>query len=92
MEAPRILVRAKPAWCNLPLADLWALKELKKDESFVILPADKGSSTVVMNTMDYQRKINEILELGTYRKLRKDPMVVVLKRTDFLVERSSRLK
>ena len=44
---------------------------------------------MVMNTMDYQRKSEELLEPGTYRKLQKDPTTaVVLKRTDFLGKRS----
>ena len=89
IEASRILVRAKSPRCNLALAELQKLKELKRDESIGILPVDKGSSTMVMNTMDYQRKIEELLELGTYKKLWKDPTAVVLKKTDFLVKWSS---
>ena len=74
MKACSILVRTKPPQCTLSLAELRAVKELKRDELIVILPTDRGSATVVMNTMDYQRKIRERLELGTYRKLLKDPM------------------
>ena len=34
-----------------------ALKELKQDENIVILKADKGNSTVVMNAQEYNDKI-----------------------------------
>ena len=60
-----------------------------RDESVIILPADKGSATVVMNTEDYQRRIGELLDPENYKKLRGNPTAVVLKRTDFLVKRSS---
>ena len=88
-EASRILARAKPPRCNIPVGELRALRTLRRDESIIILPADKGSATVVMNTDDYQRKIGELLDPETYKKLRRDPTAVVLKRTDFLVKRSS---
>ena len=43
-----------------------------KDE--VILPADKGNTTVVMERGDYDRKVRELLDdTSTYRKLPKDP-------------------
>lgn len=71
---------------NFSLVELQALRELKVDGSFVILPADKGSETVVMNTRDYQRKVEKLLDSQTYRKLRKDCTAVVLRRTVFLVK------
>ena len=70
---------------NLSSAELQALQELKADDSIMILLVDKGSAMVVMNTRDYQRKVEELLDLQTYRKLRKDPTAVVLRRTDFPV-------
>ena len=89
IEASRILARAKPPRCNIPVSELRALRTLRRDESVIILPADKGSATVVMNTEDYQRKIGELLDPENYKKLRRNPTAVVLKRTDFLVKRSS---
>ena len=56
MEASRALRRAAPPKCNLLSAELRALRELKGDDSIVIVPADKGSATVVLNTEDYQRE------------------------------------
>ena len=39
----------------------------------MILPADKGNTTVVMDKDEYVAKIETLLEDGTYRKLKKDP-------------------
>ena len=39
----------------------------------VILPADKGNVTMMMRRCDYDGKMEEMLETGTYRKLRGDP-------------------
>ena len=39
----------------------------------MILPADKGNVTVVMDKTDYQRKMQVLLEEGSYRPRRGDP-------------------
>ena len=40
------------------------------DEKIVILKADKGNATVVMNTEDYEEKVNSLLSGEcTYEKL-----------------------
>ena len=47
-----------------------ALKELKNNEKIGILKADKGNATVVMNTEDYEEKVNSLLsDECTYEKL-----------------------
>ena len=47
-----------------------ALKDLAKDKSVTILPADKGRAVVVMNTNDYTEKVNNLLNDGkTYQKI-----------------------
>ncbi|BHF74041.1 hypothetical protein SprV_0401712500 [Sparganum proliferum] len=43
-------------------AEQSALKTLRADTSIVILPADKGCSTVVMDKADYIQKANALLE------------------------------
>ena len=35
----------------------------------MIIKADKGNATVVLNRQDYEDKLNTMLEDGTYRKL-----------------------
>nr|VZI32547.1 unnamed protein product [Spirometra erinaceieuropaei] len=39
-----------------------ALKELRADNDLVIVPADKGSSTVVLERTDYSQKVKSFLE------------------------------
>ena len=53
-----ILRNAKPPnERNISKEEEKALKDLKNDDSIVILPADKGKKTVVMNRKDYTEKI-----------------------------------
>ena len=50
------------------------LKEMKGWDDEVILPEDKGNTTVVMERSDYKGKVRELLnDIYTYRRLPKDP-------------------
>ena len=62
-----------PQRSNLDKNEYQAISRLKKNDSIVILPADKGNATVVMNKDDYRHKIQELLDENTYKKLKKDP-------------------
>ena len=53
--------------CNLHGDLLRAIRELRKDDSIVILPADK-SNTIVMDRSDYDEKIESMLMDSNYRK------------------------
>ena len=51
-----------------------ALKRLKTDENIVILPADKGRVTVVMDKTDYNDKMDSLVnDKQTYEVLKRDP-------------------
>ena len=51
-----------------------ALKEMKGWDEQVILPADKGNATVVMERSDYDKKVRGLLnDTTTYNRLPKDP-------------------
>ena len=50
-----------------------AITNLCRDESIVMLPADKGNSTVVMDKEEYKNKMMSLLNDPTYNKLKKDP-------------------
>ena len=55
---------------NISKEQLTAIRNLKKDPSITIVPADKGRSVVVMNTSDYKSKINTLLnDNNTYEKI-----------------------
>jgi len=52
------------------------MKALRSDMNIVILPADKGNSTVVMNRKEYDEKITQIISDSTkFEKVRKSSPV-----------------
>ena len=71
-KVSKILKSAKPPQRNITHEEEEALKELKKDESIVILKADKGNATIIMNATEYNDKINCLLsDNSVYSKLSK---------------------
>ena len=50
-----------------------AITELKKDSTRMILTADKGVSSVVMDTKEYKKKADELLQHPTYKSIPTDP-------------------
>ncbi|BHF64967.1 hypothetical protein SprV_0200797600 [Sparganum proliferum] len=47
---------------NMSLAEIEAMKRLKMDKDIIVLPADKGRATVVMNRVDYNEKAQGLLD------------------------------
>ena len=59
---------------NLTTDEQRALKRLKTDQNIVILPADKGRVTVVMDKTDYNNKMDSLVtDKQTYEVLKRDP-------------------
>ena len=59
---------------NLSHEEIRSLKSLKGDRNIIILPADKGRSTVIMNRTDYMDKARSLLaDTTTYREQNNDP-------------------
>ena len=68
-----ILNKARPPPMNISPMESRALKELHENDSIVIVPADKGQASVVMDRSDYNYKIDRLLsEQQTYQKLPRD--------------------
>ena len=65
--------KAKTPKSNLTRSEKLALHQLKQDESIIILPADKGRATVILDKVDYISKCNDHLTNGPYEQLEKDP-------------------
>ncbi len=60
---------------NLTKKEKTALVSLMKDPTVMVLPADKGKATVLMDTVEYEEKVNIMLQdEKTYEKLPSDPM------------------
>ena len=57
------------------------LKELESDTSIVILPADRGRATVILNREDYLEKCMDHMNNGLYQLLKKDPTTKIKAKT-----------
>ncbi|XP_072023437.1 uncharacterized protein [Amphiura filiformis] len=74
LDCVDILEHAKVPDSNISKEERAALRDLKSDDNIMILPADKGRATVVMNKTSYQDKANELLaDKNTYELIKKDP-------------------
>ena len=50
------------------------LRNLKKDKNTVITKADKGNTVVIMNSADYELKVNTLLmDKNIYKEINFDP-------------------
>ncbi|XP_060518420.1 uncharacterized protein LOC132697146 [Cylas formicarius] len=76
-----ILRKAKTPASNITKEEERALICLRKNKEIMILPADKWNATVVMNTEDYKRKVQQILEDDCYKKVSRDPTTYLKKTT-----------
>ncbi|KAL9965123.1 hypothetical protein ACROYT_G028877 [Oculina patagonica] len=68
-----ILQQAEPPEPNITKEMRDGLKSLKEDDSIMILPADKGRASVVLDTDTYRTKMSTLIENGPYQLLNKDP-------------------
>ena len=68
------LKSSKTPKANVSKEERTAIKQLQKVKSITILPADKGRATVILDSSDYENKLNALLsDSKTYTKLEKDP-------------------
>ena len=75
-----VLKNAKLPKNNINKKEHEAIKNLRNNENIVILKADKGGATVVMNRIDYNTKMKEHLTTtGSYKKLENNPISKVIK-------------
>ena len=73
VQVKAAIQRNKKPRPNLTRREWKALAELKKDQSRMILTTDKGVVLVVLNTEDYIKKAEDLLNQNTYRVLTSDP-------------------
>ena len=70
----------RPITPTLEKEERKALANFKKDNDVLIMKANKGNATVLMNKVDYERKMTNLLQSDDYIKIRKDPMTIIEKR------------
>ena len=73
VEIKNMLKKAQTPRSNISKEEFKAIKELKEDDSRIILTADKGVALVVLNKEDYIGKAENLLNQQTYRKIPEDP-------------------
>ena len=67
---------------NITCEEYSVLDTLRKDKGIVVLPADNGQSTVVLNKVDYDKKVMTLLEdRDTYEVIAKDLTLKIRKRS-----------
>ncbi|XP_018372103.1 PREDICTED: uncharacterized protein LOC108766985 [Trachymyrmex cornetzi] len=88
-QVTNILSKAKPPPPNITRQERLALQDLNRDTDIIVLPADKGNTTVVINTSDYKKKMKNLLSDKAYKKLDKDPTNTIAQKTKTLVEESN---
>ena len=67
------LEKSKPSKHNISKTERQALKSQQDDNNMIILPADKGNATVVMDRVEYSNKLADLIGNGGYCKVKKDP-------------------
>ena len=85
-QVVNILKTAKPPKQNLSKEEISAIKELKSYDDIVILNADKGNCTVVLDKTEYHKKVSILLQdPKTYRTVKKNPTSRIEKRLNSFV-------
>ena len=68
------------------------MRELKSDSDIVILKADKGNATVVMDSSDYESKVFDLLADPAYETTTRNPLGKIEATTKKLINQSSLLQ
>ena len=66
------LEKSKPPKTNISKSERLVIKSLQDDSNIIILPADKSNATVVMDRVEYSRKLADLISNGGYCKVKKD--------------------
>ena len=74
-DCAMVLRKAKPPKSNISKLEFEALKSLNNNHNIVVLKADKGGATVILNKDDYHNKmLDHLLNSRSYKKLDKNPL------------------
>ena len=65
--------KSKPPKSNISKTERQAIKSLQDDNVIIILPADKGNATMVMDRVECSNKLVDLIGSCGYSKVKKDP-------------------
>ncbi|CAH2097401.1 unnamed protein product [Euphydryas editha] len=87
-----ILRKSKLPATNITTEERQALKNIRNNQDILVLKADKGNATVVMNTTDYQQKIRELLcDEKVYKPISYNPTARVTRKIRTLIQENQDL-
>ena len=73
VEVKNILKKAHAPKPNITKEELKVIEKLRKDDTQIVLTADKGVALVVMKREGYDKKAEELLNTTTYTTINSDP-------------------
>ena len=76
-EVQRCLSKAGVPSPNLTKRQTAAIKELKVDSDTIILPANKGNATVLLDKEEYDHRERELLDDTSYQPIKKNPTLKI---------------
>ncbi|XP_059055428.1 uncharacterized protein LOC131849377 [Achroia grisella] len=86
-DVANILRKTKLPKSNVTAEERYALECIRENENILVLKADKGNATVVMNTSDYDSKIRVLLsDTSVYKRVSYNPTARVTRRTRALIQ------
>ncbi|XP_022814534.1 uncharacterized protein LOC111348226 [Spodoptera litura] len=86
-DVSSLLRKSSPPKSNIPVKEMSALRDLRNDSDILVLPADKGNATVVVDTEAYEQKITHMLSDTTvYKQVSYDPTARVTTKTIKLLQ------
>ena len=87
-ELVGVLKTSKSPKSNITKEERRAVKQLQKEKTIMILPADKGRATVILDKKEYESKLTNMLnDTNTYTKLKKDPTPVYKRKLVAIITR-----
>ena len=88
-RATQVLSNAKPPKSNLTKDETESFQKLQGYDDIIVLSADKGNCTVVMDKSDYDSKLLVLLnDFATYKIVTKNPNLATEKRLNSFILRS----
>ncbi|XP_045534547.1 uncharacterized protein LOC123721120 [Papilio machaon] len=69
-----LIRRHKSPKQNITRQEFQALMSLRNNPNILVLPADKGNATVIIDTAEYEQKVDELVsDTSTYKKVNYNP-------------------
>lgn len=78
-EFSLIMRKAKASKSNLSREEKISFRSLRNNDKIVVLKADKGGATMILDKEDYICKMNEHLSCGSYKKLSTNPIPKIMR-------------